>query len=214
MLLNPAAADGLLACTGEQVGFAGPNEATQINNNEFSASLPVCPDQAKVGTVKIKTPVLKKPLEGSVYLASQNTNPFRSPLVLYIIAQDPESGVLVKLAGTTTPNPVTGQITSTFENTPPVPFEELERVEHVAEMLAHLAAGLVHDVTQAQHGLVRRPVEHQRPDRHQRVEPASGLVDGLGDVLRGVVALELLDAHPRFEQSQTLGPVVRVDESL
>ncbi|TMK24586.1 MAG: hypothetical protein E6G62_07780 [Actinobacteria bacterium] len=106
VLLNPAAADGLLACTGEQVGFAGPNEATQINNNEFSASPPACPDQAKVGTVKIKTPVLKKPLEGSVYLASQNTNPFRSPLVLYIIAQDPESGVLVKLAGTTTADPV------------------------------------------------------------------------------------------------------------
>ena len=38
----------------------------------------------------------------------------------------------------------------------------------------------VQDVPEAEHGLVRRPVEHQRPDRHQRVEPAAGLVDRLG----------------------------------
>ena len=36
------------------------------------------------------------------------------------------------------------------------------------------------------------PVEDQRADRHQRVEPAAGLVDRLGDELRRVAALEQL----------------------
>jgi hypothetical protein len=124
--LNPAAAGGLLACGPEQFGFIGTEEPAQTNNDEFSAESPSCPDPAKVGTVRIKTPVLEHELTGSVYLARQDTNPFRAPLVLYLVAKDPISGVLVKLAGTTTPDPVTGQITSTFSNTPQVPFEELE----------------------------------------------------------------------------------------
>jgi hypothetical protein len=126
VLLNPAASDGLLACSAAQVGFTGLEEQFQTNNNEFSPAVPECPDASKVGTVKITTPLLPNKLEGSVYLARQNTNPFKAPLVLYLIAQDPVSGVLVKLAGKVTPNPVTGQLVSTFENTPPLPFEDLE----------------------------------------------------------------------------------------
>src|SRR5438270_10187604 len=59
-------------------------------------------------------------------------------------------------------------------------------------MLAHLAALLVEDVAETEHGFVRRPVEHQRADRHQRVEPSARLVDRLTDELRGITALELL----------------------
>jgi hypothetical protein len=126
VMLNPAASDGLTACSAGQVGFTGLEEAFQTNNSEFSPAPPECPDASKVGTVKITTPLLPNKLEGSVYLARQNTNPFKAPLVLYLIARDPVSGVLVKLAGTVTPNPTTGQLVSTFENTPPVPFEDLE----------------------------------------------------------------------------------------
>jgi hypothetical protein len=126
VMLNPAASGGLAACSKEQVGFTGVEEAFQTNNNEFSPAPPECPDASKVGTVKITTPLLPNKLEGSVYLALQDTNPYKAPLVLYLIARDPVSGVLVKLAGKVTPNPVTGQLVSTFENTPPVPFEDLE----------------------------------------------------------------------------------------
>jgi hypothetical protein len=129
MELNAGAADGLLTCSALQMGFTGTlpaEETNQTKNNKFSPTFPECPDAARVGTVKIKTPLLKNKLEGSAYLASQNTNPFEPPLVLYLVARDKESGVVVKLAGKVTPDPNTGQLVSVFEETPPLPFEDLE----------------------------------------------------------------------------------------
>jgi hypothetical protein len=126
MELNPGAADGLLTCSAGELGFLGANEDEQTSNNKFSPAAPECPDAAKVGTVKITTPLLPNKLEGSAYLAQQNTNPFAPPLVLYLVARDPVSGVLVKLAGHVTPDPNNGQLVSVFEGTPPLPFEHLE----------------------------------------------------------------------------------------
>ncbi len=110
--LNPAGADGLSSCGEGEVGLETPEEQT-------------CPESAKVGTVEIHTPLLPNPLVGAVYLADQNANPFGSLVALYIVARDPVSGVLVKLAGQVTPDPVTGQLVSTFKETPQLPFEDL-----------------------------------------------------------------------------------------
>jgi hypothetical protein len=59
-----------------------------------------------------------------VYLAAQNTSPFKSPLALYLLAEDPELGVRVKLAGAVQIES-NGQVISTFQNTPQVPFTSL-----------------------------------------------------------------------------------------
>jgi hypothetical protein len=110
--LNPAGADGLQACGLQEIGLESAAEQT-------------CPEAAKVGTVEIHTPLLPNPLVGAAYLATQNANPFQSLVALYIVARDPISGVLVKLAGQVTPDPVTGQLVSTFKETPQLPFEDL-----------------------------------------------------------------------------------------
>ncbi len=110
--LNPAGADGLLACGLGEIALESPAEQT-------------CPESSKVGTVEIKTPLLPNPIVGAAYLAAQNANPFGSLVALYLVAYDPVSGVRVKLAGQVTPDPVTGQLVSTFDDTPQVPFEDL-----------------------------------------------------------------------------------------
>ncbi len=110
--INPAGADGLSACGLSEVGLESPAEQT-------------CPESSKIGTVEIHTPLLPRPLVGAAYLAQQEANPFGSLIAMYIVVYDPISGVRVKVAGEVKPNPVTGQLVSTFDNTPQVPFEEL-----------------------------------------------------------------------------------------
>jgi hypothetical protein len=111
--VNPSGADGLQACSEEQIALK-------------SAEPPTCPNASKLGLVKIKTPLLPNPLEGAAYLASQNSNPFGSLLAMYVFVEDPVSGARVKLAGEVTPNPLTGQLVATFKNTPQLPFETFE----------------------------------------------------------------------------------------
>ncbi|MFI5091397.1 MAG: hypothetical protein ACHP7P_15255, partial [Terriglobales bacterium] len=122
--LSPSAANGLQACSEQQIGFTGFNASTQTN--EFNTAKPSCPEASKVGIVHIKTPLLSHELEGAVYLAAQNANPFGSLIALYIVAEDPVSGVLVKLAGEGQLNEGTLRVATSFRNTPQVPFEDLK----------------------------------------------------------------------------------------
>ncbi len=128
--LSPSAANGLEACSEAQIGFTGLDAASQTD--EFSDEKPSCPPGSKLGTVRIKTPLLSHPLEGSLYLASPapngeaHRNPFGSLVSLYLVAEDPVSGVLVKLAGEGQLSEGNLQVSTTFRNAPQVPFEELE----------------------------------------------------------------------------------------
>ncbi len=132
--LSPSASDGLQACSNEEIGYL-PEESTP-GNLRFTPGKPSCPDASKVANVRIKTPLLEGELEGQVYLAAPQNyspltgappeNPFESLLALYLVAEEPQAGVVIKVAGKVTPNPVTGQLVSTFENTPQLPFSDLK----------------------------------------------------------------------------------------
>ena len=133
--VNPAGGDGLQACSEGLVGFTGSQSLGDVPGETatFTPALPnpleqganFCPDASKIATATIKTPILPHPIEGAVYLATQNQNPFGSLIAMYIVAEDPVSGVLVKLAGEVHLS-ATGQITAMFKNTPQAPFEDAE----------------------------------------------------------------------------------------
>ncbi len=109
--INPSVATGLGACTPAQIGL-------------HSAGPAACPDASKIGTAEVQSPVLDTPLEGGVYLASQGDNPFGSLAALYLVAEG--SGVVVKLAGKVELDPVTGRVTTTFDNLPQQPVASVK----------------------------------------------------------------------------------------
>ncbi len=59
-----------------------------------------------------------------MYVAEQDQNPFGSVLAIYLAAEG--DGSLVKLAGHVSANPATGQLTTTFSETPDLPFSSLK----------------------------------------------------------------------------------------
>jgi hypothetical protein len=109
--INPAAADGLAACTPAEIELAGFKE-------------PTCPDASKIGSVEVVSPLLASPLEGSVYQAEQSDNPFKSLLAFYVVVHG--EGVTVKLPGKVTADLHTGQLTATVQEAPQLPFSEFK----------------------------------------------------------------------------------------
>ncbi len=107
--INPGQANGLGAC---QLSEARLEEEGP----------PTCPSDSKVGRVEVGTPVLRNKLEGNVYVLQSNP-----PNVKLLVApEDPQDGIYVKLVGTVHLDEHTGQITTTFDKTPQLPFDEFK----------------------------------------------------------------------------------------
>ena len=120
--LNPSSANGLEACSPAQFGLTTPVGVAPIHTTAAPAS---CPDTAKIGTVEIDSPLLDHPLPGGVYVAEPYQNPFGSLLAIYVAVHDLESGVVIKLAGRVDIGPG-GQLTTTFEENPQLPFNSFK----------------------------------------------------------------------------------------
>ena len=119
LALSPSAADGLQACSDAQFAEESTQPAT-------------CPEASQVGTVVAHTPVLGEPLEGQVFLGTPNCSPCtladaqNGNLVrLFMQSRAPNSGIVLKVPGTTTVNPVTGALTTSFPESPQQPLEDL-----------------------------------------------------------------------------------------
>jgi hypothetical protein len=138
VVLNPSAGDGLQACSEAQIGFEGFKELNPayepgVRTMQFSDQEASCPNASKIANVTIHSPLLPNAVQGFVYLAAPQNftgqlqeNPFESLVAMYLVAKDPVSGTLVKLAGKVELNEATGQILSTFENSPELAFEDAE----------------------------------------------------------------------------------------
>ncbi len=132
VVINPGQATGLQAC---HAGI-GPGEDSlplpgQDGETEEFSGPPDCPSASKVGTDEIITPLLANPLKGNVYVLAQSNggpgeppNLQSSPPALQILVAASGEGVNLKLVGTIRLNETTGQLTTTFENTPDAPFSE------------------------------------------------------------------------------------------
>jgi hypothetical protein len=125
MTINPSQAVGLDACTPAQ--YAGEEVSFHPDPSKG------CPPGSKIGSVEVRTPLLEEVLSGDVYVAQQDDpattahgseNPFDSLIALYIVVKDPERGIIVKLAGKVELDAQTGQIVSTFNDIPQLPFSQ------------------------------------------------------------------------------------------
>ncbi len=119
LVINPGQAAGLQACQPSQAGLE------PLPDGEENNGPPSCPAASKVGTVSIKTPLLEvgeleHELTGNVYVLQSN------PPELKLLVAASGDGVNVKLVGEVELNEKTGQLVTTFKNTPQLPFTEFD----------------------------------------------------------------------------------------
>jgi hypothetical protein len=123
LAISPGAADGLQGCTDNLAEAPGsPGNEIGLTSNEpvtFASVEPTCPAASQVGTTELKTPVLPEPLFGQVYLSADHSGD--TYVTFFVIRGE---GLLVKLKAIVTANPVTGQLTARFTNSPQQPFSE------------------------------------------------------------------------------------------
>jgi hypothetical protein len=115
MTISTSAAQGLGSCSLEQISLGTNKPVT-------------CPADSQYGTLTLNTPTLPEdaPMEGQIFIAKQNDNPFDSFLALYLVIQEPERGLLVKIPARLDLDPVTGQIKTTFEDLPQFPVSNMQ----------------------------------------------------------------------------------------
>jgi len=133
MGLNPAAAQGLGACTDQQLG-GGIAIGDRIADPAGVHPPPLeCPPASEIGTVAIETPLLPAgSLAGKLYLGRQLS---REPASgreyrVFLDAEAPALGVYVRLQGEIAADPTTGRLTASFDEPahgglPQVPLSSL-----------------------------------------------------------------------------------------
>jgi hypothetical protein len=128
MGLNPAGAQGLVACTDEQF-----KKGVRVFDNE-------CPAGSDIGDVEVKSAPLAEPLIGDVYVGTQNsTNPESGDMYRILLeAKSKKEGIVARLVGRVKANQTTGNLTAEIYDDlkgeftdqpaglPQVPFESVK----------------------------------------------------------------------------------------
>ena len=116
-VISPSSTNGLEGCSDGQFDLRSLTPAS-------------CPKASQIGTAQITTPLLAAPLKGRLFLAAPACGPC-TPLdaqdgrMVRLFLEAQGSGVIIKLAGTTSVDQSTGQLTATFDENPQLPFEDL-----------------------------------------------------------------------------------------
>ena len=121
LAINPGQATGLVACQpGMGPGHDNLPVAGQDGEGEAWDGPAECPAASRIGTDAITTPLLPDKLEGGLYVLQSEP-----PDVKVLLAASGD-GVNVKLVGDVRENEATGQLTTTFEDTPDTPITEFK----------------------------------------------------------------------------------------
>jgi hypothetical protein len=110
MSVNASAGHGLGSCSAQQVKLK--------TNDPIS-----CPESSKFGSLEIETPILENTLEGDVYIAKQG-DVGGALIGFYIVFDSKEDGILIKIPARVDPDPVTGQLVVTVDESPEAPFSK------------------------------------------------------------------------------------------
>lgn len=109
MAASPSAADGLQACTDDQMSVK-------------TLAPPACPDASKIGSGELVTPLLPEPLGASIYLGTQRPEQL---LRVFLVVESERYGIRVKIPGVVDQDKGDGQLTARFLSNPQLPFERL-----------------------------------------------------------------------------------------
>jgi hypothetical protein len=120
--INPSVGAGLGVCTPAQFAAETPTSVAGAG----------CPNQSKIGTLTVQSPLVieettsfEQIINGSMYLAQPNNNPFDTLIAIYLVARAP-NGIFVKVAGRLVPDQSTGQLVAIFEGMPQLPYTNLK----------------------------------------------------------------------------------------
>jgi hypothetical protein len=119
--INPGQATGLQACqAGKGPGTDDLPPSPSAGETEAWDGPPECQSASKVGEDEISTPLLPHRLKGDVYVLQSN------PPELKLLVAASGEGVNLKLLATVHLNAQTGQLVTTFAETPDMPFTEFK----------------------------------------------------------------------------------------
>jgi hypothetical protein len=114
--INPSVGAGLGVCTPAQYEAETPTSPPGAG----------CPNEAKIGDFTVKSPIVAGPVEGSMFLAAPDDNPFGTLVAIYLVAKLAQRGILVKVAGKLEADPASGRLTATFDRLPQLPYSDLQ----------------------------------------------------------------------------------------
>jgi hypothetical protein len=107
--VSPSSASGLAGCADEQFALRSADPAA-------------CPSASRIGRVDVDTPVLDVPLTGGVYVGTPRSSDPASGEMFRIMVEARGGGVTLKLHGQVRADPLTGRLTTVFDDTPQLPF--------------------------------------------------------------------------------------------